>query len=164
MELEEFKNAKCIEVNPDKPQEAARVIVLENQKELFVPIPRLAKGFMKHITPVNDENKNGIKWIVNRKGLESNGEVVDINSNIEIDLLIVGSVAVSKEGYRIGKGRGYADLEYAILSEMKAINEETIIITVVHDSQVYIPKNHFMHFIRLHSDILGFRFFTLQYF
>lgn len=40
-------------------------------------------------------------------------------------------------GYRIGKGRGYADLEYAILREMDAVDDDTVIITNVHDSQVY---------------------------
>ena len=32
-----------------------------------------------------------------------------------LDMLVLGSVAVSESGLRIGKGEGYADLEYAIL-------------------------------------------------
>lgn len=51
-------------------------------------------------------------------------------------MLIVGSVCVNKAGYRIGDGEGFADLEYAILSKMKAVDENTIIVTTVHDCQI----------------------------
>lgn len=51
-------------------------------------------------------------------------------------MLVLGSVCVSKTGQRIGDGEGFADLEYAILSKMKAVNENTLIVTTVHDCQV----------------------------
>lgn len=41
-------------------------------------------------------------------------------------------------GYRIGKGEGFADLEYAIMASMEAVSSETVIITTVHDCQVKI--------------------------
>lgn len=50
--------------------------------------------------------------------------------------MVVGSVCVNRAGYRIGVGDGFVDLEYAILSKMKAVNENTIIVTTVHDCQV----------------------------
>lgn len=140
LELEEFKSAINIEVNPDKPQEHARAIVLEQGKELYVPIPRLKNGFLKHISVKKDEDVKDFKEIVNRKGLEHHGEEIDVKASLKIDLIIVGSVAVSRSGHRIGKGRGYADLEFAILSEMKAVDENTVIITNVHDSQVLISQ------------------------
>lgn len=40
-------------------------------------------------------------------------------------------------GYRIGKGKGYADLEFAILTHMKAVNSNTVVVTTIHDSQLY---------------------------
>lgn len=40
-------------------------------------------------------------------------------------------------GYRIGKGKGFADLEFGILSQMKAVNQDTIVVTTVHDTQVF---------------------------
>lgn len=48
----------------------------------------------------------------------------------------MGSVCVSKTGQRIGDGEGFADLEYAILSKMNAVNENTLIVTTVHDCQI----------------------------
>lgn len=137
LELDAFKNAKSVEVNPDKPQEAARVLVLEQHKTLYVPIPRLIKGLLKHITVPDGASKNDIREAVSRRGIEFNGPVITLDEKINIDLLVLGSVAVSKEGYRIGKGRGYADLEFGILKEMGAVNDETVIVTVVHDCQVF---------------------------
>ncbi len=39
-------------------------------------------------------------------------------------------------GYRIGKGEGFADLEYAMMKCMGAVDDDTIIITTVHDDQI----------------------------
>lgn len=148
LELDEFKNVKYIEVNPDKPQEAARILVLENQKNLYVPVPRLKDGLLKYITVSEGATKNDIRNAVSRRGLEYNGQTIGINDEIQIDLLVLGSVAVSREGYRIGKGKGYADLEFALLLEMNAVSDKTIVVTTVHDSQVFdtLPKEIFKEY------------------
>jgi 5-formyltetrahydrofolate cyclo-ligase len=41
-------------------------------------------------------------------------------------------------GYRIGKGEGYADLEFAMMMKMGAVDQNTVIAATVHDCQVYI--------------------------
>jgi 5-formyltetrahydrofolate cyclo-ligase len=41
-------------------------------------------------------------------------------------------------GYRIGKGEGYADLEFAIMMKMGAVDQDTVIAATVHDCQVHI--------------------------
>ncbi|KAF2902038.1 hypothetical protein ILUMI_04137 [Ignelater luminosus] len=144
-EIDAYNECKNIEINPDKPQEPARILALENNKNLYVPVPRLKEGLLKHISVPEDANKNTLKQAVSRKGIDENGKTIGVNDNIHVDLLVLGSVAVSKEGYRIGKGRGYADLEYAILREMNAVDDETVIVTNVHDSQVFdtLPKELF---------------------
>lgn len=136
LELPEFENVKYVEVNPDKAQESARILMLEQGKNLYVPVPRLKEGLLKYITVPENSTKNDIKKAVNRRGLEYNGKTIGVKDEVKIDLLVLGSVAVSKEGYRIGKGRGYADLEFGILLEMGAVNEKTLVVTTVHDSQV----------------------------
>ena len=40
-------------------------------------------------------------------------------------------------GYRIGKGKGYADLEFAMLVKMGAVNQSTVLAATVHDCQVH---------------------------
>ena len=54
----------------------------------------------------------------------------------QVDLVVVGSVAVCSTGARIGKGEGFAELEYGILKWMGAIDDSTIVATTVHDEQV----------------------------
>jgi 5-formyltetrahydrofolate cyclo-ligase len=55
---------------------------------------------------------------------------------VPIDLIVCGSVAVSPSGVRVGKGGGYADIEYALLAELGLVTEQTLIATTVHDLQV----------------------------
>lgn len=42
----------------------------------------------------------------------------------------------SPAGLRIGKGEGYADLEYGMMASMGAVSESTVVVTIVHDCQV----------------------------
>lgn len=52
-------------------------------------------------------------------------------------MVIYGSVAVSKLGERIGRGNGYVDLDFATLKHCGSITDKTLIVTVVHDEQVF---------------------------
>ena len=54
----------------------------------------------------------------------------------KVDLIVAGSVAVSKDGVRIGKGGGYSEIEYGILRDLDLINEETPVFTTVNDIQI----------------------------
>ncbi len=54
-----------------------------------------------------------------------------------IDFIVEGSVAVSLECGRIGKGEGHAELEYTILREFKLVDDLVPIATTVHDIQVF---------------------------
>lgn len=145
LELNEFTSAQSIEVNPDKPLEASRKLVMEQRKQLYVAVPQLKQNLLKKLEPTE---KHNIPVTASRWGIDNLGKLVNLDDQIQIDLLIIGSVAVSKEGYRIGKGRGYADLEFALLKEMNAITDDTVIITVVHDIQVFdrIPSELFEKF------------------
>jgi 5-formyltetrahydrofolate cyclo-ligase len=49
---------------------------------------------------------------------------------------VSGSVAVTEDGARIGKGEGYSDLEYAVLRELGLVDETTPVVTTVHELQV----------------------------
>jgi 5-formyltetrahydrofolate cyclo-ligase len=61
---------------------------------------------------------------------------VDPGDLPHIDLVVAGSVAVSKSGVRVGKGGGYSDLEYAIGRAVGCIDDSTRIATTVHPLQI----------------------------
>lgn len=39
-------------------------------------------------------------------------------------------------GHRIGIGSGFCDLEFVILRYMNMVTDNTVVVTIVHDSQV----------------------------
>ena len=53
-----------------------------------------------------------------------------------IDLVVCGSVAVNRQGARVGKGGGYSDLEFGLLVEMGVVDDRTLLTTTVHPLQV----------------------------
>ncbi|MEM2181911.1 MAG: 5-formyltetrahydrofolate cyclo-ligase [Nitrososphaerota archaeon] len=63
----------------------------------------------------------------------------------KIDLIVVGSVAVTKDGWRLGKGEGYSEIEYAMFRMLNKISEDTPITTTVHELQIveYIPYERY---------------------
>ncbi|CAL1673424.1 unnamed protein product [Lasius platythorax] len=145
VELDEFKKAKTIKINPDKPQEPVRFLALEANKEIIVPIPRLRSGLFLHVTPIAGATKDQLKTLASMRGLEQAGKPLGLDSNIKVDLIVLGSVCVSQDGYRLGKGEGFADLEFAMMMKMGTITENTVVITTVHDCQIvdYLPPQLF---------------------
>lgn len=147
-ELDEFKKAKTIKINPDKPQEPVRFLALEANKEIIVPIPRLRSGLFLHVTSIGGATKEQLKTLASMRGLEQAGKPLGLDSNIKVDLIVLGSVCVSQDGYRLGKGEGFADLEFAMMMRMGTITENTVVITTVHDCQIvdYLPPQLFKEY------------------
>ncbi|XP_033846889.1 methenyltetrahydrofolate synthase domain-containing protein isoform X1 [Periophthalmus magnuspinnatus] len=140
-ELQVFMKAGEIKVDPDKPLEGARLVILQAQKTLLVPTPRLRTGLFNKITPPPDATKKHLHICSSSQGVKDFSVPVSLDARMKVDLVIVGSVAVSEKGFRIGKGEGYADMEYGIMASMAAVNESTVVVTVVHDCQVVeIPE------------------------
>lgn len=148
VELDEFKKARVIKINPDKPQEPVRFLALEANKEIIVPIPRLRTGLFLHVMPVAGATKEQLKTLASMRGLEQAGKPLGLDSDIKVDLVVLGSVCVSRDGYRLGKGEGFADLEFAMMMRMGTITENTIVITTVHDCQIvdHLPPQLFKEY------------------
>ncbi|XP_055002184.1 methenyltetrahydrofolate synthase domain-containing protein isoform X1 [Sorex araneus] len=135
-DLDIFASAQEVKVDPDKPLEGARLLALQSKKTLLVPTPRLRSGLFNRITPPPGATKAVLRTCATSQGVRSYSTPVGLDSRVRVDLLLVGSVAVSEKGWRIGKGEGYADLEYAMMVAMGAVSQETPVLTLVHDCQV----------------------------
>lgn len=131
-ELAPWKTAKRIKVNPDAPQLFVREEALRLGMTVFVPTPRLRGGF-KRLDPAKiPPNKmreaaslsRGSKW----------AEDVPLAELPRLDAIVCGSVAVTRDGRRCGKGKAYSDLEYAILRELG--HPPVPVATTVHAVQI----------------------------
>jgi len=144
--LEAFSTAQTVKVNPDKPQEQARFLVLEGNKTLVVtPLRRSARRNVLHrMEPPKDANNDALHLCSRYQGVKEHSVPVGFESKIHVDLVVVGCVAASPKGLRIGKGEGFADLEWAMMSSMGAVNDSTIVVATCHDCQVLeLPENLF---------------------
>ncbi len=133
-ELDEYKRAKVIFCNPDSPQRPVRELSLRDGKLLIMATPRLKSGFL-----LLDPEKipyTALSRASTIRGAFEYGKFIGVKELPSIELKVMGSVAVSPDGGRIGKGHGYSDIEFGILMEVGAISEETPLITTVHDLQV----------------------------
>ncbi|MBS7615948.1 5-formyltetrahydrofolate cyclo-ligase [Candidatus Bathyarchaeota archaeon] len=127
-QLEVWKNARVVFVSPDSPQRKVRENVLKDGKTLIMASPRLERGFIL-IDPARTKGKEQFASTI--KGAFKFG--VETQSFPKPDLIVEGSVAVDIDGHRLGKGRGYGDLEIATLKRMFG---EIPVATTVHDIQV----------------------------
>ncbi|KFO31841.1 Methenyltetrahydrofolate synthase domain-containing protein [Fukomys damarensis] len=134
--LDAFAGAQEVKVDPDKPLEGVRLLALQSQKTLLVPTPRLRTGLFNRITPPSGATTAELRRCATAQGVRNFSVPVGLDSSVHVDLVVVGSVAVSEKGWRIGKGEGYADLEYAMMVSMGAVREGTPVVTTVHDCQV----------------------------
>ncbi|KAM9374079.1 methenyltetrahydrofolate synthase domain-containing protein [Phaethornis superciliosus] len=135
-ELDVFRRASEIKVDPDKPLEGVRLAALQARKTLLVPTPRLRTGLFNRIVPPAAATKEILRICATSQGVKEYSVPVGLDGKARVDLVVVGSVAVSEKGWRIGKGEGYADMEYAMMVSMGAVQEDTPVITIVHDCQV----------------------------
>ncbi|XP_014730015.1 PREDICTED: methenyltetrahydrofolate synthase domain-containing protein isoform X1 [Sturnus vulgaris] len=134
--LDVFSRAREVKVDPDKPLEGARLAALQARKTLLVPTPRLRTGLFNRIVPPPGATKEILRRCATSQGVKDYSVPVGLDGKAQVDLVVVGSVAVSEKGWRIGKGEGYADMEYAMMVSMGAVQEDTPVVTIVHDCQV----------------------------
>jgi 5-formyltetrahydrofolate cyclo-ligase len=115
-EVEPFRSAKRLKINPDAPQRPVRELALRRGLTVFVPTPRLRGGFRK-LDPARIAPDQISAAASLSKGARFAAEVA-LADLPEIDAIVCGSVAVTRDGCRCGKGEGYSDFEYAILREL----------------------------------------------
>jgi 5-formyltetrahydrofolate cyclo-ligase len=134
--LAEWKRAKNIKANPDSPQRPVRYLALSFGKTIYMAVPRLRekKCFIK-LDPSKIPSQK-FHEASSIKGAFRYGIPVHPKEILPIDFIIAGSVAVNKEGSRIGKGGGYSDLEYAIGRDFGFVKEDVVIVTTVDPLQI----------------------------
>jgi 5-formyltetrahydrofolate cyclo-ligase len=133
-----WQRAKAIKCNPDSPQIPVRSRALQDGKRLYMAVPRLTNTRCFVELTAEDLQQRNIpleEAAIARKAL-TYGRLVSFEQMQAIDLVMVGCVAVTRNGGRTGKGAGFADLELAMLKEFGLVQSDTPIVTTVHPLQI----------------------------
>src|SRR5437870_12095020 len=138
-EMAVWRRALVVKVNPDAPQLPVRRLALAEGKILYMAVPRLRteKCFVE-IDPQRLGKKAALAASI--AGACRWGRAVSPREMRPVDLVVCGSVAVGRDGARLGKGGGYCDLEYGLLREEGKVRESTPILTTVHPLQVVVER------------------------
>ncbi|CAH8355648.1 unnamed protein product [Eruca vesicaria subsp. sativa] len=135
-ELDAFRMAGVVKVNPDSPQKQIRFLTLSGEKKLLTPQPRLRTGFFS-VLESDFLKPETIREACTSVGVAKYGRAIGLDEKIKVDLIVLGSVAVNPQtGARLGKGEGFAELEYGMLRYMGAIDDSTPVVTTVHECQL----------------------------
>ncbi len=130
-----WKQARVIKVNPDAPQLPVRRMALREGKIVYMPVPRLReKACFLRLDPALLGAH--LAQAASIKGADRFGRPVTLEELRPLDLIICGSVAVNVRGARVGKGGGYSDLEYALLTARGVVSSATPILTTIHSLQL----------------------------
>jgi 5-formyltetrahydrofolate cyclo-ligase len=132
---EAWRSAATVKANPDSPQWPVRQRAVQDGLLLYMAVPRLAQPepFLAVDAALLEVSPRAATSI---KGAAAHGRPVAIEGLSPVDLVVVGCVAVDRSGARLGKGGGFADLEFAVAAAAGLVSDETIVVTTVHPAQI----------------------------
>jgi 5-formyltetrahydrofolate cyclo-ligase len=129
-DVAEWQAAGVVKANPDAPQLPVRRATRKQGKTLYMAVPRLAEE-RPFVLVCSDPTI--------RRAL-AEGRSLAFSEMAPVDVIVCGTVAVNREGVRIGKGEGFSDIEFALLVEQGLVSEQTTIVTTVHQLQLLDEK------------------------
>ncbi len=136
-QLPEYSRAGLLFITPDNCLQTFRELVLADNKPYVMTTYGISRGFL-YVDPetVPAEFRRHAATLDGVELYARPLSLAELRSGGPIQLLVTGSSAISTDGIRFGKGHGYFDLEWAILSELGIVSPSTTIIAVGHDCQV----------------------------
>ncbi|MGW5969435.1 5-formyltetrahydrofolate cyclo-ligase [Streptomyces sp. NPDC055186] len=133
--LPAWQRAGVVKAVPDKAQLPVRARALKEGKIVYMAVPRLATSKPFYLLDPAILTVPPAEAAASRTAATI-APTVEVDALRPLDLIILGSVAVHRDGARIGKGAGYSDIEFALLTEAGLVTPETIVVTTVHTLQV----------------------------
>jgi 5-formyltetrahydrofolate cyclo-ligase len=130
-----WQAAGTVKANPDSAQLPVRQRALEDGKTVYMAVPRLAEPepfFALDPAHLSEPPRQAASI----RGASRSARRVTLAELSPVDLVVMGSVAVGEDGTRLGKGGGFADLEFALAAAAGLIGQDAVSVTTVHELQV----------------------------
>jgi 5-formyltetrahydrofolate cyclo-ligase len=130
-----WQAAGTVKANPDSAQLPVRQRALQDGKTVYMAVPRLAspEPFFA-LDP--DHLSQPPRQAASISGAARSARRVNLAELSAVDLVVMGCVAAGEDGARLGKGGGFADLEYALAAAAGLIGPHTMCVTTAHEIQV----------------------------
>jgi len=131
-----YRDAATVFATPHESLHQARINCLTDGKNLLMPGPSLREGFF--LLKARSILFKDISVAVTYRGLEKYGQLLSGSSTsiLPVDLLLTDSLAIDREGGRIGDGYGFFDLCCALLKELDALGPDAGILTLIREEQI----------------------------
>ncbi len=136
-QLRVYQDTKLLFITPDNSTELVRRQALADGKIILMTTCAIARGFLYLDSADVPEGERS--YAATLDGMERFSRPVSLSDIMKLQpirLLVTGGSAVSRNGVRFGKGHGYFDVEWAMLSEIDMVGEFSEIVDIVHDCQV----------------------------
>ena len=134
-ETPEWLAARTVKSNPDSAQLPVRQRALQDGKTVYMAVPRLAEEEPFFLLDP-DDLADPPRRAASISGASRSARRVAVRELAPVQLVVTGCVAVGEDGARLGKGGGFADLEFAVASAAGLIGPDTVVVTTVHEVQV----------------------------
>ena len=133
--MPEWQAADTVKANPDSAQWPVRQRALEDGKTVYMAVPRLAAA-EPFFALDPDHLSASPRQAASISGAERSARRVTLADLSPVGLVVMGCVAAGEDGSRLGKGGGFADLEFALATAAGLIGPHTVSVTTVHELQV----------------------------
>lgn len=140
LQLPEFRDAAVVKVHPSIGASALRsALVMLGKTVLVPPYPGSEILYLRlHSSLVPDscsmvcsgDKREYLRW----------AQPLQLHEIPAVDVVVVAACVVAPSGVRLGKGKGYGEVEWGILTDIGAVSADTTpVFSLCHDLQVVGP-------------------------
>ncbi|CAE7536358.1 COG0212 [Symbiodinium necroappetens] len=137
--LPELQNASVVKVHPSIGAAALRTALVVAGKTVLVP-PYPGADFLYLELHRDHFPSRSLEWAGDKREYLKWAKPVKLLDIPLVDVVVVASCVVASNGVRLGKGKGYGEVEWGILTALGAADPDTTpVFSICHDLQVVEP-------------------------
>eukprot|EP00439_Symbiodinium_sp_Y106_P023635 s1271_g2.t3 len=137
--LPELQNASVVKVHPSIGAAALRTALVLAGKTVLVP-PYPGANFLYLELHRDRFPSRSLEWAGDKREYLKWAKPLKLLDIPLVDVVVVATCVVASNGVRLGKGKGYGEVEWGILTALGAADPDTTpVFSICHDLQVVEP-------------------------